>query len=130
VSQENVEKLWSGNAAFRNGDWDTVAANMDADILIRTDPRWPEQRIYGREAALAWYRELVESGGTDVRIEEVTDLGDRVLVRRCWHIHGPHSGVEGEQRSSTIATFREGRIILEEFFLDNSEALKAVGLEE
>ncbi|HEV2982246.1 MAG TPA: nuclear transport factor 2 family protein [Solirubrobacteraceae bacterium] len=130
MSQGNVETVWNGNAAFRNGDWDTVAANMDPDILIRTDPRWPEQRIYGREAALAWYRELVEAGGTDVRIEEVTDLGDRVLVRQCWHIQGLHSGVEGEQRSCSISTFREGRIILEEFFLDHSEALKAVGLEE
>src|SRR5580704_19251800 len=98
MSQGSVEIARAMIDAVRRGDWEAIAARLDPDVLIRTDPRWPEQRIYGREAALAWYRELVESGGTDVRIEEVTDLGDRVLVRRCWHIHGPHSGVEGEQR--------------------------------
>jgi ketosteroid isomerase-like protein len=29
-----------------------------------------------------------------------------------------------------IHTFRDGRIILEEFFIDHEDALKAVGLEE
>ena len=130
MSQENGEIVRNGNAANRRGDWDAVAANMDPDILIRTDARWPEQRIYGREAALAWYRELWESGGRDLRIEEIIDLGDRVLARWCWHLHGLHSGVEGEQRGSVISTFRDGRVILEEFFLDHEQALKAVGLEE
>jgi len=130
VSQENVDVIWRQNAAVRRGDLDPLAATIDPHILIRTDARWPEQRIYGREAALAWYGGFLELWGTDYRIEEVTDLGDRVLARWCWHIHGLHSGVEGEQRGSVICTFREGRIILEEFFLDHDEALKAVGLKE
>jgi hypothetical protein len=37
---------------------------------------------------------------------------------------------EGYQRSTAIVTFRAGRIILVEYFLDHDEALKAVGLEE
>ena len=69
-------------------------------------------------------------GGTDYGIKEVIDLRDRVLARWCWHVHGLHSGVEGEQRGSVIWTFREGCIILEEFFLDHEQALKVVGLEE
>src|SRR5436305_10582377 len=107
MSQENVDVIWRQNAAVRRGDLDPLAAKMDPDILIRTDARWPEQRIYGREAALAWYRELWESGGRDLRIEEIIDLGDRVLARWCWHLHGLHSGAEGEQRGSVICTFRE-----------------------
>ena len=130
MSQENVELVWEGNAAFRCGDWDTVAANLDPHVLLGTDARWPEQRIYGREAAVAWYRGLWESGGPDSRIEEVIDLGDRVLVRTCWHMRGLHSGVEGEQRTSIICTFREGRAILEEFFIEHEQALRAVGLAE
>jgi hypothetical protein len=88
VSPENVEIVRRANVAFRSGDWDTVAAQMDPHVLIRTDPRWPEQYIYRREATLAWYRELGESGGTDLRIKEVRDLGDRVLGRMRRHIHG------------------------------------------
>ena len=71
-----------------------------------------------------------QSIGPDVCIEEVTDLGDRVLVSLCWTISGQHSGAEGEQRGSVICTFREGRVILEEFFLEHDQALKAVGLED
>jgi ketosteroid isomerase-like protein len=130
VSQENVEVIRNGNAAFRRGDWDAVAANMDPHILLRTDARWPEQRIYGREAAIAFYRGLSESGGPDIRVEEMMDLGDRVLVRMCWHMHGLRSGLEGEQWTSVICTFREGRVVLEEFFLEHEQALKAVGLAE
>src|SRR2546427_10083848 len=106
MSRENVEVMRNFNAAFRRGDMDAVAVNIDPHILIRADARWPEQRIYGREAALAWYRELWESGGTDLRNEEVMDLGDRVLVRWCWHIRGLRSGAEGEQRGSVICTLR------------------------
>jgi ketosteroid isomerase-like protein len=126
MSQENVESVRRGNAAVKRGDWDAVATNLDLHILVRTDPRWPEQRIYGREAVVAWYREVTEPGGSDLRIEEITDLGDRVLVRLCWHVRGLRSGVEGEQRMSVISTFREGRVILEEFFLEHEHALKAL----
>jgi ketosteroid isomerase-like protein len=130
MSQENVEIFRRGNDAFRRGDWEDLAEMIDPHISIRTDVSWPEQRMYGREAAIAFYRGISESGGPDTRIEGIVDLGDRVLVRLRWHMRGPHSGVEGEQCYSAISTLRDGRIILEEFFLDHEQALKAVGLAE
>ena len=130
MSQENVEIVRRGNEAFRRGDWAAVAETLDPHISIRTVANWPEQRIYGREAALAFYRGIAESGGSDTRIEETIDLGDRVLVRLRLHMRGSYSGAEGEQRYSAICTLRDRRVILEEFFLDQEEALKAVGLEE
>jgi ketosteroid isomerase-like protein len=129
VSQENVEIVRRGNDAFRRGDWEVLAEGIDPHISMRMDPSWPEQRAYGREAALAFYQGAWESGGFDIRVEEIIDLGDRVLFRLCWHMRGPHSGLAGEQRYSVISTLREGRVILEEFFLDHSRALNAVGLE-
>jgi ketosteroid isomerase-like protein len=130
VSRENVDIIRRANDAFRRGDWEVLAEMVDPHISIRTDVSWPEQRVYGRNAALAFYRGIAESGGPDTRIEEVIDLGDRVLARLRWHIRGPHSGVEGEQGYSAICTVRDGRVILEEFFLDHEQALKALGLEE
>ncbi len=130
MSQETVETVWRVNEAYRRADWDAVAAYLDPDVLVRTDPRWPEQRLYGREAVVAWYRGTVESMGPDVRIEEVLDLGDRALIRLCWFTRGAHSAAQGEMRFSELNTFREGRLILSEFFLEHEEALKAVGLEE
>ena len=56
MSQDNVETIRRGNDALRRGDWKVLAEGLDPHISIRTDARWPEQRIYGREAALAFYR--------------------------------------------------------------------------
>jgi ketosteroid isomerase-like protein len=129
MSQENVEIVRSANDTFRRGDWDALAAIMDPDVLIRTDPSWPEQRAYGREAAIVLYRGIGESWGTDVSYEEIVDLGDRVLTRERWNVSGQLSGVSGALESSAIVTLREGLVILIEYFLDHEQALKAVGLE-
>jgi ketosteroid isomerase-like protein len=130
MSQKNVDVLRKANAAFRRGDWDAMAATMDPDVVVRTDPRWPEQRFYGREAVVVWSRGLWESWGPDFRFEEIVDLGDRLLIRWCYIVRGHHSGVEGEQRGSVIQTFREGRVILVEYFLEHEHALEALEMRE
>ena len=130
MSEENVRRAREANDAARRGDWEALAPNLDPHVLARTDPRWPEQHIYGREAVIAFWRGLSESVGTDTRIEEIMDLGDRILVRVCWTMHGEQSGLAGEQGVSIIETYREGRVILIEYFLEHEQALKAVGLEE
>ena len=104
MSQENVDLYRKGLDPLTRGDWDAVAANFDPDVLVRTDPGWPEQRIYGREAVIAWMRGAQESLGSDFRIDEVVDLGDRVLARWCWTASGQHSGIGGELRYSEIVT--------------------------
>jgi ketosteroid isomerase-like protein len=130
MSQENVEMVRTMSDAWRRGDWDSISAYLDPDVLVRTDPRWPEQRIYGREAVVAWYRGTHGSMGPDICIEEIIDLGDRVLARLCWTVRGEHSDAQGEMRYSELNTYREGRLILSEFFLEHEQALEAVGLAE
>jgi hypothetical protein len=43
---------------------------------------------------------------------------------------GVHSGVEGDMRFSQVTTFKEGKVVLNEFFWDHREALEAAGLRE
>jgi hypothetical protein len=45
-------------------------------------------------------------------------------------MQGAHSGLQGEFWTSVLITFRDGRSILEEFFLEHEQALKAAGQEE
>jgi ketosteroid isomerase-like protein len=130
MSQENVELIRRGNDAFRRGDWEVFEEIADPHISLRMDSRWPERRAYGREAAIDFYREASASGGSDITIEDIVDLGDRILFCLCWHMQGSQSGLAGDQRYSVLSTIREGRIILEEFFLDHDDALKALGLAE
>src|SRR5947207_3265581 len=128
MSQENVEALRENIEAFRRGDWDAVAASWDTHVLVRTDPSWPERFIYGREGVMDWQRSGWETLGPDVRIEETVDLGDRLLVRFCWHTHGQQSGIEQDLRWSQVNTVRDGLTVFAEYFLDHEQALKAVGL--
>jgi ketosteroid isomerase-like protein len=43
---------------------------------------------------------------------------------------GVHAGVEGDVRFSQVTTFKEGRVVLNEFFWDHQEALEAARLPE
>jgi len=130
MSQKLVDIFRNEIDAFRRGDWDAVAATLDPHVLVRTDPRWPEQRFYGREAVVAFFRGLWESWGPDARIEEIVDLGDRLLIRWRYIVRGQHSGVEGEQHIFQINTYREGRVILAEYFLEHEHALEALEMRE
>jgi ketosteroid isomerase-like protein len=128
VPEANVVAVEKFGDAFRRGDWDAVATLIDPHIAVRTDPRWPEQRFYGRESWVAFLRGMWEAWGPDIRVEEVMDLGDRVLARSCWSIRGQHSGLPGEFCYSSITTYREGRSVFIEFFIEHEQALDALGL--
>ena len=130
MSEENVERFRQQIDAFRRGDWDAVAQDLDPHICVRTDPSWPEQQIYGREATVDWQRGAWELIGPDARIEESSDLGERVLARVHWKTRGQHSGIEDDLCFSVVSTHREGRIVFLEYFLEHEQALKAVGLAE
>ena len=130
MSQENVEILRENIEAFRRGDWDAVAADWDSHVLVRTDPTWPEQFIYGQEAVMDWQRSTWESLGPDVQAEQIVDLGDRLFIRMCWNTRGQHSGIEQDLRWTQVNTYRDGRVVFAEYFLDHDQALEAVGLEE
>src|SRR5947208_5660970 len=110
MSEANVDVICRQNAAVRRGDLDALAATIDPHILIRTDARWPEQRIYGRGAALAWYRELWRPAELAFRMREGLTLGIAFLVGGACPIPGFAAGVGGGQGGSAIWTFREGAV--------------------
>ena|SRR5436309_12225414 len=130
MSQENIDLARRTSDAFRRGDWEALAATLDPHVLLRLDPRWPEQRVYGRTAALDFFRSARESLGPDSSIEEITDLGDRLLIRVRWATRGHSSGIEKDLVWSEVVTYREGFTAFIEYFLDHDDALKAVGLAE
>jgi ketosteroid isomerase-like protein len=130
MSQQNVEIARRNNEAFRRADWEALTASLDPHVLLRTDPRWPEQYVYGQAAAIDFYRSGWESLGPDARIEEIEDLGDRLLIRLRWVTRGRQSGLETDLRWSEVVTYRDGRSVFIEYFLDHEQARKAVGLEE
>jgi ketosteroid isomerase-like protein len=130
VSQENIALARRSSEAFKRGDWEAVAASLDPHVLLRLDPTWPEQHIYGRAAVVEFFKSASETLGPDSSIEEITDLGDRLLTRVRYATRGQRSGIEADLTWSEVITYRDGCVVFAEYFLDHHDALKAIGLEE
>lgn len=66
-----------------------------------------------------------------LELEDVREVGDAVIAIGGVHGRGRASGIVVEFSAATIASFgADGRITRVRIYLDVSEALKAVGLEE
>jgi ketosteroid isomerase-like protein len=70
--------------------------------------------------------------GDDVRLEptELIDLGDRLVLLADMPMRAQASGVPLAGTYAGVMTLRNGRVIRQDDFLNQSEALEAVGLSE
>lgn len=85
----------------------------------------------GRDARIeAQRRWVAEWGDLRFELEELIDLGDRVLVVTRMNGSGLSSGASAEMDCVFIYTVSAGRAIREQFFFDRSEALAVAGLSE
>ncbi len=109
---------------WNDGRLEAVFATFDENIVVRTDPSWPERVWFGRDPAKRFWHSVREAmGPTRVSVEEEHDLGDRAL----WRIRQPVSSASGVQSTfswSLLLAARAGRVIMVEFFIDD-EALRA-----
>jgi ketosteroid isomerase-like protein len=117
-------------AAFNRGELDTALELLDPYAVVRFDPKWPENRPrFGAEEIRVYFDDLISTFGTgDSVIEELIEAGDRVVARYRARFKGQGSGVQDDVLFTQLLTFRRGKIIEFEYFLDFDEALAAAGL--
>jgi ketosteroid isomerase-like protein len=130
MSQENLEIVRQALEKWNRGDADAVSELMDDDVVLRMAEGWPERVYFGKAAARSFIDGWAETVGQETVFEEAIDAGAVVVVRQRVHLSGVQSGIEGDQRSTAIAIFREGKVVMLEFFWDHQEALEAAGLSE
>ena len=133
MSQENVETVRRGSAAFNSRD---VEALLDmVHPAIEWHPLLPvllggEATVYrGHEGVRELLRELDEAF-VELRSDlfEVRDLGERVLaIGRLWG-RGRESGAETESETVWLAEFKNGKVIRVREYLSPEQALEAAGL--
>jgi hypothetical protein len=132
MSQKNVELVRRGYEAFDRGDIQTVLSFMDSEIEARFEPSMPDwQPYFGRDGFMSFLQAWLEPWETyRIEIDELIDVGDRVLAVCREFGRRKDTGFEVEQGAHFVWTVSDGKAVRLDGFIHRSEALKAVGLTE
>jgi SnoaL-like protein len=142
VSQENVELLRGTTEAFRAGTSESdreamltkLAELSDPDIELDASgaPVFDLGGLYrGIDAVNQFWREWL-AAWENLRFEyELVDAGERVVQLFDLRVRGRSTGIEMPLgKVAWVYSLRDGLIVHMKFYMSQSEALKAVGLEE
>jgi uncharacterized protein len=130
VSQENVELVRQGYAAWNRGDVESVIGAMDRRVEWHGHPRLPEPGPYvGREAVKAWFESVSDAWQSiSVRPVAFAEAGDRVVVLVSIVGRGRGSGVEVQSGlDAHIWTIADG-VIVNFRWLQGDEAARRANL--
>ncbi len=136
MSQENVEAVRRGYAAWNANELDAFLAELDPEV------EWHPSIEPALEGGETTYRGLdgVRRAWDDYRggawerltahIHEIRDLGESVLVLGHIDLTGRTTGLEFSQEVGQLITFRDGKMLRSQDFLSHAEAVEAAGLSE
>src|SRR5687768_10754908 len=115
MSQENVELVNRGWAAWLRGDLPGLFATFDPNVVWDTSHfhDWPESSYYGTAGVQTFLHEWLETWDDyELELEEVIAAPDgRVLSLFRHRGKGRRSGVPMELDMAQIATVRNGRVV-------------------
>ena len=125
---ERIRRAFAGTTA---GDFSYLPGLIAENCEFRLPPDFPgTQATRGPEGFVSVVNE-VEEAFADVRYEpqEFLDQGDRLFVEVRTVGHAKHTGLAMDLLVYWVYTFREGKVVKMEAYLERTEALEAVGLE-
>jgi ketosteroid isomerase-like protein len=133
MSQENVEVVRRGYAAFAEKGVEGVIPFFTEDAVIYSIPEWPDDPEYhGHDGLRKLFRQWMENFdhfGFDIR--ELHDGGDTVVS--LYELIGQTKGSAVPMRmqvGAVFSGFRDGRIARQDVFSSWEAALEAAGLRE
>lgn len=132
MSQENVEIVRRLYAAFHAGDAEAALRVFDANVLVDASNARPDVPVgkgpeYVSAVVTSWVAAFEE---WREEIEEIRDLGNRILVLSVQRGRGKGSGVEVEAHYAIIYDLHGGKITSLRMYRNPREALEAAGLQE
>jgi ketosteroid isomerase-like protein len=131
MSQENVEMIKRMYEAFYRGDAEGALANFDPEVEVDASVRADVGIVHGREGVRATVAQWVEAWDEwREEIEEIRDLGSRLLVSSTQHGRSKGTGIEVETRYAVLYEVHGGKIVRMALHSTPAEALEAVGLSE
>jgi ketosteroid isomerase-like protein len=130
MSAENVAATRRIVDAFNRRDLDSVLDDLDPEVRL---DEWQEapgaQSFHGHEGVRTALDSWFETWEwMQVDIEEVREVGDRVLFTLHQRAKGRGSGIEIEITSWNVYSFRDGKVSRMQLFTSREPALEAAGL--
>ena len=129
MSQDNVELVRRGIESV-----EAFWALLDADVVwgVGRDPPPDIHGVYvGRDSVIEASRRYWGTWDEySLDADELIDAGSSVVVVVHERGRGRGSGAPFDRRWAQVWTFREGRTVRWELFVDKAEAVKAAGLSE
>jgi len=132
MSQENMENIRRGIAAWNRSDLDEWLAGFAPEAELHTTGRFPDRGVYrGREGLKRYWAEIREDvEELSTSISEIRAVGDKVLVTTTGRGRGKRSMVSVERPIWFVMTLRDGLVVRIETYTDPEPALQAAGLSE
>jgi ketosteroid isomerase-like protein len=133
MSRENMELVRAWIRAANEGDTDASLALCDpAFEMVESQTLPGAAKVSGLEAlrsyGLGWRRNWSEWEWREEKLRDIPP--DRVLlVARLW-LRGLRSGVEVERRWAYVFTVRDGKLLRQDGYDNEAEALEDVELRE
>jgi ketosteroid isomerase-like protein len=131
MSQETVEIVREGYAAWERGEIDLIVEGADPDVEIVQPPEVPDSKTYRGKAGVVeafadWPKQWDEFR---TELVEVIDVSDTKVISVSRHYLRARD-IDIEQEVANVHTFRDGLLIRWEIFFTRAEALEAAGLSE
>lgn len=128
MATENAELVRRLYERFNARDF--APRDLVADDFELYDPDLPGGGVFrGTDGLAAYLHQYIDAWEEyRVEIEELREVGDRVLALLRHVGRGKGSGVESELRDAHVWTVRDGLAVRWRTYLDCDEALRDVGL--
>ncbi len=134
MSQENVEVVRRGNAAFNRGDYEGFAESLHPEIEFRDHAHAADapETLKGAQTLLSLLSEWRESFDEfRAEISEYIEAGDHVVCVTRWTGRGKASDATVDVSQVDVYELREGKIVRATLaYPDKTTALEGVGLGE
>jgi ketosteroid isomerase-like protein len=132
MSQDSLNAVWRANRALKRGDVDAALELFDPEVVYHEQPGTPLDTapvLRGlddiRTSITAYLREFADFHS---EIDELVEVGDKVVCMQRWRGTGRESGAPVEFAEVLVYTFRQGRVVEGTVYPDRATALEAVGL--
>jgi ketosteroid isomerase-like protein len=129
ASQETVEVVRAGYAAFNERRFDIASQAFDADVEWIDPPDFPDGRtVRGREAVERHWASMVSFWEElDAEVNEIIEAGSQVVILMVNHVQG-RAGVATQQQFAHVWTVRDGGVTQCRVYTGWDRGLQAVGL--